>query len=445
MGTRGLLEPILAWGHAGVNFLLTCRATTAYSAGVTNQASQTEYRCPGQTYAISRSVHLGRLACFYPACRQCAHAADAAELSPRQGRRWAEVRSRSGSGPQFDQEGVAGVWHNELRPDVVGQIARALAAELRRAGHEGRGVAVVVGCDGGPLVAEATAAAIDAIRWTGCQAIDAGAVSAACLALAIDHWQAAGGLLVGNPLGRANTAGLKFWMGARPLSAGHGLERIQLAARQPIDRPARTYGAMERVEADEPYLTGLAEHFHGLRPLRIVLHTTCQPVERYFHELASSVACQVIPAVCARLGEAVSSRAAHFGIAIEDDGEVCHLVDEQGRAVPPDRLLLLVAGHRLAREPGARVVLEPDAPPSLAGRISRLGGQAVAGGPTRAAMEEAMRSRGAVLGGGWSGRLWHCCGPAVPDALRTLTCLLVLLSRSDRALSEVLDSEAPAG
>ena len=51
------------------------------------------YRCPGQQHPISRAVHLGRLAAFYPACRQCSHRDDTGTLSPRQVEQLQEVRS----------------------------------------------------------------------------------------------------------------------------------------------------------------------------------------------------------------------------------------------------------------------------------------------------------------------------------------------------------------
>ena len=61
-------------------------------------------------------------------------------------------------------------------------------------------------------------------------------------------------------------------------------------------------------------------------------------------------------------------------------------------------------------------------------------------------MAAAMREHGALLGGGPSGRFWHAdAGVPLPDALMTVTRLLMLLSRSDEPLSAVLDREAPLG
>lgn len=427
------------------NFLLTGEAIPAYSAAMSCEIPPREYRCPGEKYPISGAVHLGRLARFYPACRKCPHVDQVQGFSPRRLRRWAEVRARNASGPTFGVEGLSGTWHNELSPALVEQVARAFANHLRRSRHDARQpFALIVADDGRTLAAEALAAAVEGVRWTGCHAIEVGAASAPCVALAVDHWQAAGGLLVGNPAGKTNTAGLKFWVGSRPLSAGHGLEAIEHAAGAPVDRPTRSYGALRHVAADEPYLAGLGEYYHALRPLRVVLTGTCPPAEAYLRQLAARVACQVIPSEDAtRLAHEVTQGSAHFGVAIDDDGERCQLSDEQGRPIPAQRLFVLLARHLLAGQPGGVIALEPDATEWLENSIGGLGGQAVRATPTRAGMEETMRRQGAIFGGGPSGRFWYPCGPAVPDALRTLTHLLVLMSRSDRRLSEVLDVDAP--
>ena len=57
-----------------------------------------------------------------------------------------------------------------------------------------------------------------------------------------------------------------------------------------------------------------------------------------------------------------------------------------------------------------------------------------------------MRSHDGLFGGGTAGRFWYDRdGLPLPDALTTLTLLLVLLSQSDRRFSEVLDCEAALG
>jgi phosphomannomutase len=145
------------------------------------------------------------------------------------------------------------------------------------------------------------------------------------------------------------------------------------------------------------------------------------------------------------LSDQILAEKAHFGLHVGDDGETARLFDERGREVPAERLLLLLARQRLAEQSGGTIVLETGTNESVANTIAAWGGRVVAGPSVRAVMEQTMRQAGALLGGGPSGRIWHNPGHATPDALRTLTSLLVLLSRSDRRMSEVLDAETPRG
>jgi phosphomannomutase len=141
------------------------------------------------------------------------------------------------------------------------------------------------------------------------------------------------------------------------------------------------------------------------------------------------------------IGEQVVAAGAHFGVSIEDDGEVCRLLDEQGRPVPAESLLLLLVRHRLTENPHAAIILEDNASPTVAREIESLGGRVLSSRPARADMAAAMCQHGAIFGGGPSGRFWTPAGNIpLPDALKTLTLLLVLLSRDDRRLSEVLSN-----
>jgi phosphomannomutase len=54
-------------------------------------------------------------------------------------------------------------------------------------------------------------------------------------------------------------------------------------------------------------------------------------------------------------------------------------------------------------------------------------------------MDETMRASEAIFGGGPSGRFWYREANASPDALKTLTMLLTILSKSDAPLSQVVD------
>jgi len=366
-----------------------------------------------------------------------------------------------------------GVWLG--RKVAVGDASQNVA--VGDASHN-----VAIAGDGRPITAELLAAVAEGLRWAGCDVVEIGPASAACLAFAVDHSGAGGGILVGNPGRQPQVVGLKFWApGPRPLSAvsptdrqdayptdrqdayptdrqdayqtdrqdayptGGTLEPLKEIYQAGVDRPTRRSGSLRRFRARVPYLAKLAGYYHALRPLRLVLDSSCEPLSGYLEKLTEPVACRIIRRRRTRdgLSEQVCTDQAHFAAGIDDDGERCRVLDEQGRQVPAEQLLLLIARHLLAERPQGAVVLEEGTSPSVAAAIDRLGGGVVFTDARRSEMAAAIDRQEAVFGGGPSGRFWYTtAGLPLPDAVMTLTLLLVLLSRSDRPFSEVLDREA---
>ena len=417
---------------------------------LTGSETGSEYRCPDEPSPIGRAIHLGRLARFYPPCRQCAHRDDTGPLTTARQRQRAEVRP-AGLGPaQWLDNTLVGVYPNQIGAREARGVASAFGLWLRRQSPCGTAPLVVLAGDGRPRSAEVLSAACEGLRWAACAVSEIGPATSACLAFAMDHLQAAGGLLVGSALQQPHAMGLRLRLnGPSParLDWSRELCQAELGAWRGggdgVNRPARRYGPHERFAADEPYLADLAAHYHGLRPLRFVLHTDSLPLVHYIKTLCARVACQAIEAKArSRLGDDIRRTSAHFGLRVENDGETAALFDQRGEPVAPERFFLLVAGYLLQDQPQAKVLLEEGSEPRLASVLSAAGAAVSWAEPGRTAMETGLRSHGALLAGGPSGRFWYALGHPSPDALRTLTLLLVLLSRSDRRLSDVLDADA---
>jgi hypothetical protein len=380
-----------------------------------------EYRCPGETCPISRAVHLGRLAGFHPACCDCPRCDDTVGLSTRQIRQLAEVGWRARKPPLFHAEGAGNVAINDLSPSLARRIAIEFARRIASPAEKGESQpAAVVAHDGRLATAAIIAAVVEGVRWTGCEVIDIGPASAPCTARAIRHLAADGGIFVGNVHGAPHTVGLKFWAHDEPLSQGGLLDEVAAALQTgsgeaAIDRPARAFGPLRRFSAAEVYLDDLRPAYHALRPLRFVLDCTLGPVVAFVEELVRNMACRIIPSESGRgLGQQVAAVQAHFGMQIVDDGENCRVVDERGQSVTAERLRAVIAGG--------------------------LAGAAMQGEELRQQTFRRMQEDHAAMTVDAAGRLWYASGQAVvPDALRTLTHLLVLLSRDDLAFSAVLD------
>jgi phosphomannomutase len=432
-----------------------------------------DYTCPGENQPVSRAVHLGRLAAFYPVCRECPHRDDTGTLSAEQVEQLQEVQASNPSKTLFHDEGAGGVYLNDLTPATVRDLAAAFGQMVRNEEFDSAiHPSVILANDGRSNTAELTAAASEALRSTGCDVIDIGQATAACLAFAVDHFQTAGGVLLGNPGRQPHVVGLQFWLhGPRPLSAGGLLETLQniyqgntnemvgLVPRPTLQRfrnegdspifadtkigTVPHFGTLRRTAADMPYLAALQEHYHALRPLRLVVDSASAPLIEYLQKLAATVACHVIPhrATPQELPDQIRANVAHFAASVDGDGETCQVYDERGAAVPTERLLLLLVQ---GIKPRPAVVLEDSTPSAAMAAAERIGVRIATSPARRANMAAAMLEHNAVLGGGPSGRFWHRLSDLpLPDALMTITRLLAILSRSDEPFSVVLDRDAP--
>jgi phosphomannomutase len=278
---------------------------------------------------------------------------------------------------------------------------------------------ILLSSDARPLTAELVAAAIEGVRSVGCNTIDIGPATTACLAFAVRHLHADGGLAVGNPGDDPHSVGLKFFdAAAMPLSTGGSLEPIVERYETGNQKTARRYGRLHRFQADAPYLAAMAEHYHALRPLRVAVDSASKPWADYFQKLIGGTACEITLRRTTRneFPQQIRDDAAHLGVRIDGDGETCRAFDEQGREISSDRLLLFLAKN-MADDANRLVVVETDTSPAVIERLKRHGTEIIASDPRRA-------------------------GVPLPDALMTVTLLLKILSRSDEPFSRVLDREA---
>lgn len=262
------------------------------------------YRCPEAPYPIDRSVHLARLAAFDPVCRTCPHRAEAADLPPSTRRAWRALEAANRLlEPMACDGAICGTLHSQVSAAVVRSHARAwghfaLGQHAQRAaripnileGSAGR-VRVVLAGDGRPETAPLRAAACEGLCMAGCHVLELGGASAAVVAVAAAQHAAAGAIFVGNPLGAPHTAGLCFW-GLHGSPAG---DADVAAALADLPRDARHRGGRwQPLPAKQGYLAPFRPLYHGLRPLRFVVHTTCVALLDWIAELTRETGCSVL-------------------------------------------------------------------------------------------------------------------------------------------------------
>ncbi len=443
--------------------------------------------CPGETHPISRSVHLARLASFYPRCRDCPLRSETGQLPSNTVKRLQSTERRVERKSLFTAEGVRGVYLNELTRARAGHMAAVLASLLweesplgggsdaGRRGHVRTRPAVVVGHDERPSSPDVVTGVVTSLRRMGCQVIDVGLVTRPCFWFAVDHLQASAGIHVTGAGCEPSWTGLDFvGRSGLPLSKGLAstgtethrslgfaksqgseidLDRLEDRLAQPYSRPTRRAGQKRTFGASIPYEAGLWKHFHALRPLRVCFGSSSRLVRRTLERIFEKLPCQLIPVEIphrarnlsdpddpdvARLSAAVCRSHAHLGVLIDDGGDDCSFFDEEGTCITAGDITRLIAELLLAEHPEGAIVLETSAGGPLRSVIEAGGGKCVDGGCTLSTMSQTMRMPGAVFGGGNSGRYWFRESLATCDAVLAVAKVLEALSRSDTRFSEAI-------
>ncbi|MCA9070925.1 MAG: hypothetical protein KDA84_18475, partial [Planctomycetaceae bacterium] len=273
-----------------------------------------QYICPGETHPISRSVHLSRLASFFPGCRDCPLRTDTGHLTPQTVARLQQSEHRVDRATLFGEEGVRGTYLNELSRKEAHLVAAGLASVLwehkplrgnsqTSAQPTSRSLpTILIGHDDRPASPDLMVGVTAGLRRMGCEVIDIGLTTKPGFWFAGDHLPVQAGIYVNGagcpPAGMA----LDFLgTGGRPLSrpsrAGEKqltLHSVESAIRDPYQRATRNAGPYQTFQAQVPYEAGLWKHFQGLRPLRVCLASGSQLLSKTVARILQTVPGELI-------------------------------------------------------------------------------------------------------------------------------------------------------
>lgn len=421
-------------------------------------ASPRMFRCPGETYDISREVHLARLAVYYPACRDCPHNIDRGQLPLAP---FPDAEERRIEREVLVSGGIRGVYCNVIDRSRAGRWGRAIAAALW-AEHVGNLEAsadsrpmVVFGHDDAVHSPEIAAGLAEGLRQAGVSIRDLGLTSKPLLNAALRQFPSTAAVFVTSAGEGVAWTGFDLLNGyGAPWSPQRELPALQ-ALFEADERTAwsRSAGTYEPIEATFDDID-LATCFHALRPLHVVV--SCeglmmrQRLSLSFQPLPCRLTQIDLPlrkrdlatpegAYLEVLGGTIRETGADVGFFLAADGERLAALDERGTFLPLAAVTRLIAGELLRDEPGGCIILAESLLPNLASQIISFGGRTLTAPDDSAELSRALVRENALLATG-SMPLWWLSsqGLATCDSLRVVAAILRRLSRSDAACSELI-------
>lgn len=353
----------------------------------------------------------------------------------------------------FREFSIRGIADRELTDEVVAAIGRAIGAFFKEHG----GDTLVVGRDTRNSSPRISRALIPALQQSGLRVIDLGLVPTPVHNFATDFYGADGGIMITASHNPPEHNGLKIRNRERTLYADEIQEIYRLTVNKPEALEASgeveqahilpIYRERVRAQAQQTFgeLKVVVDGGNGtnglitaglLRDLGAeVIELYCEPDGNFPHRSPDPTASGALADLSAR----VQAEKAHLGLAYDGDGDRLALVDEHGRRVLGDQIMMLLARDILKNGP-AKIVYEILCTQALADDVVAHGGEPVMTPSGYAFVHEAMTQTGAALGGELSGHLF-CRAPEFrfDDAILATVKLLNVLTASQQPLSTLVD------
>ncbi|MBM3294227.1 MAG: phosphomannomutase/phosphoglucomutase [Candidatus Aminicenantes bacterium] len=352
----------------------------------------------------------------------------------------------------FREYDIRGIVDRDLDAGVVTTLGRAMGTYFRRQGR--RTVAVGRDCRlSSPEYARAVAAGL---RSTGCSVTDIGVVPTPLLYFACFHKGLEAGVMITGSHNPPEYNGFKMMSGQDTLY-GPTIQDLHGIIRRG-DYETEAEGGFESLDLVPEY----EDHILGLialvRPLRVVVDAGNGTAGAVAVPLFRKLGCEVIDIFCdmdgrfpnhhpdPTLPEAMESliakvreTRADLGVAYDGDGDRIGVVDDEGRLIWGDQLLIFFARDILARHPGAAVISEVKATKVLYEEVARLGGRPIMWKTGHSLIKKKIKEEKALLAGEMSGHMffadrWFGFDDAVYASVRVAE----LLARSTEKLSSML-------
>lgn len=351
----------------------------------------------------------------------------------------------------FREYDIRGIVDRDLTPEIVETLGRGIGTYFLDRGRGG----VALGRDCRLSSPAFAGAMTKGLRAAGCDVTDLGVVPTPLLYFMVFHKKISAGVMITGSHNPPEHNGFKMMAGEDTLYGADIQDIYKIIA---AGRFREGRGKMTAYDIRPEYLDHVAGGIRLERPLKAVVDagngtggTVAVPLFRRLGVEVVEKYCDMdgtfpnhhpdptLPEAMQDLVRTVAETRADLGIAYDGDADRIGVVDDAGRILWGDQLMIVFARDILPRHPGAAVISEVKASRVLYDEIARLGGKPVMWKAGHSLIKKKIKEEKAVLAGEMSGHIffserWF----GFDDAIYASARLLEILSRSPRRLSEML-------
>ena len=359
----------------------------------------------------------------------------------------------------FRQYDVRGVVDADLTVEAAYAIGGAYAALMRERGVTGE---VAIGRDNRPSGDKLRDALVRGLTCAGVSVVDIGVVPTPVLYWSLHHLAVIGGIQITGSHNPPEYNGFKLCCGTESLH-GHDLQHlralIESGAAPKGQGQVRHEALVDRYVADVVTRTGpLARAMkivydcgNGAGALvapQLMLALGLNAVGLFIESDGTFPNHHPDPTVPENLDAliaAVKAEGAEMGIAFDGDADRIGLVDDEGRIIWGDHILILYARDVLSRTGvGQPIIFDVKCSQALTDEITRAGGRAVMWKTGHSLIKDKMKEERAPLAGEMSGHMFFSEGfYGHDDALYGAARLLRIVAASGRTVRELLADVPP--
>ncbi len=348
---------------------------------------------------------------------------------------------------------IRGIVDTSLTPEIVYDIGRALGSMVLAAGEK----KIIVGRDGrlsGPLLITALTTGLLA---SGCDVVDIGQVPTPVLYFATHYLKISSGIALTGSHNPSNHNGLKIMIAGKPLY-GEGIQEIYRRLCSGSFQTGSGYRTTQDILDD--YEKSVSKDINLKRRLKVVVDCGNGVASVIAPKLYQSLGCEIIPLFCEVDGNfpnhhpdpgqpknlqdliaAVRNHKADLGLAFDGDGDRLGVVDDTGKIIWPDRLLILFAKEVLKQFPETEILYDVKCTRHVEKEITKMKGRAEMWKTGHSLIKARMHETGAKLAGEMSGHLffkdrWY----GFDDALYAGARMLEILANQPEKASTLFDA-----